>query len=170
VRRRGWPRAAVAGGLTAAAAAAVLAGWFAQSDYLDDRYARGGLPEPIGPSYLVLRDVEHARIAIGGFLGHYPLYGRRPRNIVDVPVVAEPHGDSRPIASCREWQVALASGDYDFVVTAPDPDGTLPVEAAWTRAYPSAREVLRVGHNSVFELGRADARTERRSRGRAQSC
>jgi hypothetical protein len=155
VRRSGWPRRALVGGLTVATAGAVLAGWFVQSDYLEQRYARGGLPEPIGPSYLMLRDVEHARIAIGGFLGHYPLYGRRPRNTVDVPVVAEPHGDSRPIASCREWQAALASGDYDYVVTAPDPDGALPVEAAWTRAYPPAREVLHVGHNSVFKLGRS---------------
>jgi hypothetical protein len=51
------------------------------------------------------------------------------------------------------------------VVTAPDPDDVLPVETAWTRAYPPAREVLRVGHNSVFELGRADARTFRPSCG-----
>jgi len=165
VRRSRWPRAAVAGALTLAAAGAVLAGWLAQSDYLEHRYARGGLPEPIGASYLRLRDVEHARIAVGGFLGHYPLYGRRPRNTVGVPVVAEPHGDSRPIASCREWQAALASGDYDFVVTAPDPDGVLPVESAWTRAYAPAREVLRVGHNSVFKLGRAHARTSGRSCG-----
>ena len=78
-----------------AAAAAVLAGWLAQTDYLEQRYARGGLPEPIGASYLRLRDVEHARIAVGGFIGHYPLDGRRPRNTVEVPVVAKPKGDSR---------------------------------------------------------------------------
>ena len=165
VRRGRLPRRAVAAGLAVAAAAAVLAGWFAQDDYLEHRYARGGLPEPIGASYLRLRDVEHARIAVGGFLGHYPLYGRRPRNTVEVPVVAESNGDSRPITTCREWHAALASGDYDFVVTAPDPDGVLPVETAWTRAYRSARELLRVGHNSLFELGPADGRKSRRSCG-----
>jgi hypothetical protein len=153
-RRRPLGRAVVAVGLTLAGLLAVGLGWPVQKDYLEDRYARGGLPEPIGASYLRLRDVKGARIAVGGFIGHYPLYGREPENTVDIPVVPESHGDFRPIRSCSEWQAALDKGHYDYVVTAPDESGTPPKQAAWTRADPRAREILKSGDDTVFQLDR----------------
>jgi hypothetical protein len=151
VPRRGVAAAAVA----LAALVAVAIGWPTQKDYLDQRYARGGLPEPIEPSYLRLRDVKGARIAVGGFIGHYPLYGREPDNTVDIPDVPESHGDFRPIRTCSEWLAALDAGHYDYVVTAPDEGGTPPKETAWTRADPRAHVILRVGRNTVFRLDRA---------------
>jgi hypothetical protein len=153
-RRRVLPRRLPALGLALATLIVLVAGWPVQMRYLEDRYARGGLPEPIGPSYLALRDVKGAHIAAGGFIGHYPLYGRRPENTVDIPVVAESHGDFRPIRSCREWVRALERGRYDYVVTAPAEDGTPPPEEAWTRADPRARQILRAGRNTVFRLDR----------------
>ena len=156
LRRRRLPRVTPALALAFAAVVAVVAGWPVQRQYLDDRYARGGLPEPIEPSYLALRDVKGAHIAVGGFIGNYPLYGRRPENTVDFPVIPESHGDFRRIENCPDWVAALESGDYDYVVTAPDEAGELPPEEAWTRADPRARQVLREGHNTVFRLeGRA---------------
>ena len=136
-----------------------------RDDYLGDRYTRGGLTEPIAPSYLRLRDLDDARIAIAGFLGHYPLYGREPDNIVALPARRTAHGGFRRIRSCGEWLRALDAGDYDYVVTAPDERGRVPAETAWTRLDPHATEILAAGRNVVFRLDHARPR-----RGSAARC
>ena len=66
--------------------------------------------------------------------------------------------------TCAEWRQALADGGYTHVVTTYDPfnPGTLTdtKEALWTRTDPAAKQILRDGPVSVFELDRA-ARSER---------
>ena len=60
------------------------------------------------------------------------------------------------IPDCETWRKQLADGDYRYVVTTYDPftPGTLSdtKEALWTRKDAGAREILRDGPVSVFEL------------------
>jgi hypothetical protein len=151
-KRRAIPRAGWVGALGLAGVLALAGGWLVRNDYLRDRYTDGGLPEPTGPSYMRLRNVDGARIAVAGFLAHYPLYGRKPNNTVVLPAQRLEHGDLRRIRSCREWLAALAEGRYDYVVTAPDQNGAVPPETTWTRADPRAREVIAMDGNVVFRL------------------
>ena len=60
------------------------------------------------------------------------------------------------IPTCATWRRALADGAYTHVVTTYDPflpgELTDTKEALWTREDPAAREILRDGPVSVFEL------------------
>jgi hypothetical protein len=62
-------------------------------------------------------------------------------------------GSFFPITSCRAWRRALASGRYDYVVTAPNPlIPKTPIEETWTRGDRAARVEIRDGHATVFRL------------------
>lgn len=85
-----------------------------------------------------------ARIAIGGSLGPYLLYGRDLSNRV-VNIGRLSHGNWTPIRSCRAWRGALANGHYDYVITSPPlylyERTPPPNQAAWTRSDPAATEL-----------------------------
>jgi hypothetical protein len=150
-------RLMLAGAATAVTAAALAIGWRVQTHFLEHRYPAGRwLPDPIGASYERLRTVSHARIAIAGFLAHYPLYGADLSNWIDFPAQRGPHGIFRRITNCQEWHDALAQGHYAFVVTENHFGNTPPPEAAWTRSYPAATLIVRVGTNELFRIGGED--------------
>jgi hypothetical protein len=110
---------------------------------------RGGLPESVGPGYLLLRKAEPTRVAVAGFFAHYPLYGLNLDNIVEFPVRYNGFTTFRRISSCRGWHEALAEGDYEYVVTVTFEDH-VPPENEWTDSYPGSRPVLSGEDSTVF--------------------
>jgi hypothetical protein len=130
---------------------AVGIGWFVQRDYLQNRYVRGGLPEAVGPAYVLLRKAEPTRVAVAGFFAHYPLYGLNLDNVVEFPVRYNGLTTFRPISSCRGWHEALAEGDYEYVVTVTFED-LVPPENEWTDSYPGSRPVLSGEDSTVFRI------------------
>jgi len=95
---------------------------------------------------------------VRGVFNQYPFYGTDLSNRVQWLGKEGPDGAYLRIPSCAEWRRALADGGYTHVVTTYDPyqpdSLTDTKEGLWTRADPAAREILRDGPVSVFELDR----------------
>ena len=156
------PRAARAwaAGLAWAVTLAVLAaGWWEQNHYLERRYDNLSPALKIADAVRWARDVRGAKIAISGIRGvfnQYPFYGTDLSNQVQWLGRSGPDGAYERIPTCTEWRQALADGGYTHVVTMYDPfnPGSLTdtKEALWTRQDPAAKQVLRDGPVSVFEI------------------
>jgi hypothetical protein len=149
---------AVAAGLAVLAAVAVIAGYFEQRQYLDERYADPAavLPNPgLDAVFLWSRNAEDSRIATTA-TRQYPLYGTDLSNHVQYVGIERPSAGFVGASSCEAWRAAVDAGDYDYVVTALDrieEDGPrVPPERDWTEGSPNAREIVRDGPASVFEL------------------
>jgi hypothetical protein len=142
-----------------AAFGALVAGWWEQNHYLERRYENLSPELHLAEAARWARDLRGARIAIGGVRGvftQFVYYGTDLSNEVQWLGKEGPDGAFLRIPSCAEWRQALADGGYTHVVTTYDPyrpaSGLDPKEARWTRADPSATEVLRDGPVSIFEL------------------
>jgi tryptophan-rich sensory protein len=140
-RIRAWGVVAICG-----LAALALLAWPAERTYLRTRYASGG---PFSCELIrcaplsFIQSLHRARVALGGSLGPYLLYGRDLSNRV-VNIGRRVGGNWSPIQSCRSWRQALASGDYDYVVTSPPLYLYVNVptpQASWTRTDPAATEL-----------------------------
>ncbi|MEA3019911.1 MAG: hypothetical protein QOI47_1435 [Actinomycetota bacterium] len=144
-------RGVVAIGGAAVTLAALVWGWQVQHDQLSDRYEVGTTGRYV--AYRYFADVEHARVAVGGFADDYPFVGVELSNWVQFIGVDQPHGGFRPAATCREWMTALRAGRYDYVVLSRSrvAQGT-PPETAWTATDPSAQVVLHRDVTTVFRL------------------
>jgi hypothetical protein len=129
---------------------AILVGGFVHEDYLRHRYAGGGY---LGAIYEWARTVHDERIGVVGTPLQYPLYSDDLSNYVQYVGRRGSDGSFFPITSCRAWRRALASGRYDYVVTAPNPlIPKTPIEETWTRGDRAARVEIRDGHATVFRL------------------
>ena len=105
------------------------------------------------------RGLEDSKVAISGVRGvfnQYPFYGTDLSNEVQWLGIEGEDGAFLRISDCETWRAELADGGYTHVVTTYDPflPGQLTdtKEALWTREDPAARELLRDGPVSVFEL------------------
>lgn len=158
----GAPRAWTAGLAACVALGALGAGWLEQRHYLERRYENTSPELRLAGALRWARDLRDARVAIGGIRGvfnQYPFYGTDLSNRVQWLGVEGEEGAYLRIATCERWREELADGRFTHVVTTYDPfdPGRLTdtKEALWTRADPAAREILRDGPVSVFELRRA---------------
>jgi hypothetical protein len=149
--RRARPALLVLGAVILVAALAV-GGRVVERRYLRNRYAHD--PTELGQAYKWFRSVRHQRVAVAGTPDQYPFYGLDLSNVVDYMGVRGPHGEYSAFRRCRDFRQALARGRYRYVVAFPNvkADPEQPPEAGWTKADPSAREVLRAGRASVFRI------------------
>jgi hypothetical protein len=152
---RGWA-VAVAG---VVAVGALGAGWWEQNHYLERRYEKLSPQLRLADAARWSRDLRDAKVAVSGVRGvfnQYPFYGTDLSNEVQWLGEEGPDGAFLRIADCASWRRALADGGYTHVVTTYDPflPGRLTdtKEGLWTRDDPAAREILRDGPVSVFEL------------------
>lgn len=141
------------------AVGALGAGWWEQNHYLERRYENLSPQLRLADAARWARDLRDARVAVGGIRGvfnQYPFSGTDLSNEVQWLGEEGPDGAFLRIRDCAGWRRALAAGDYTHVVTTYDPflPGRLTdtKEGLWTREDPAARQVLRDGPVSVFEL------------------
>jgi hypothetical protein len=153
------PLAWVAGLAAVVALGALGAGWWEQRHYLERRYENLSPQLKLADAARWARDLRDAKVAVSGIRGvfnQYPFYGTDLSNQVQWLGRTGPDGAYERIPTCAEWRQALADGGYTHVVTTYDPynPGTLTdtKEALWTREDPSAKQILRDGPVSVFEL------------------
>jgi len=147
-------------GLAALVAVGVLsAGWWEQRHFLEHRYDNLSPQLKIADAARWARDLRDAKVAISGVRGvfnQYPFYGTALENEVQWLGKEGPDGAYERIPTCSEWREALADGGYTHVITMYDPfnPGSLTdtKEALWTREDAGAKEVMRDGPVSVFEL------------------
>jgi hypothetical protein len=151
----------VAASLVAVAVVGALgAGWWEQRHYLERRYENLSPQLNLAEAVRWARGIEDSRIAIAGVRGvfnQFPFYGTELSNEVQWLGVEGPEGAYLRIPDCATWRAELAAGEYDYVVTTYDPydppdDLTDTKEGLWTREDAGARQVLRDGAVSVFEL------------------
>jgi hypothetical protein len=107
-------------------------------------------------AYRWAQDVQGARIATTSVL-MYGLTGDGLTNQVRYVGVPGPGGTFSDATTCHQWRDALDAGDFDFLVLAPQYQGTAPaVPRSWVRSR-AARTVWRSGPTMVFRLsGRLD--------------
>ncbi len=113
---------AVAIGLAVIALLATGAGYFAQRNYLEERYADPAavLSNPgLDAVFLWARGESGERIATNT-TRQYPLYGTDLSNHVQFVGVERPEGGFVAASDCESWRAAVDAGDYDYVVTALD--------------------------------------------------
>lgn len=95
-----------------------------------------------------------------GAFGQYVFYDSDLSNRVEYVGVRAPQGAYLPIDNCVEWRQAVNAGGYTYVVVTPASalgPGAAPQESLWTSGDPDAREILRSGPASVFQiLGKLD--------------
>ena len=153
------PLAWVAGLAAVVALLALGAGWWEQRHYLERRYDSLSPSLKLAEAVRWARDLRGAKVAVSGVRGvfnQYPFYGTDLSNRVQWLGREGPDGAYERIPTCAEWRQALADGGYTHVVTTYDPfnPGTLTdtKEALWTRRDAGAKQLLRDGPVSVFEL------------------
>ena len=161
-RDRRGPRVSLAwvAGLTAViAVGALAAGWWEQRHYLERRYENLSPELKLANAARWARDLRDAKVAVAGVRGvfnQFPFYGTDLSNQVQWLGVEGPDGAYLRIPTCAEWRQELADGGYTHVVTTYDPfnPGSLTdtKEGLWTREDPAAKQILRDGPVSVFEL------------------
>jgi hypothetical protein len=136
---------AIGAGSVAVIAVAVLAGWFVQRDYLDQRYVDAGLPnDNTNESF---RDVHDARVASIARDHFYPLFGLDLSN--DVELVEGPRSGS-DVERCRAWRRMLDG--YDFVVLGSDPFAPQRPDPAWIADDPAVSVALVDGDETVYRV------------------
>ena len=155
----GAPLAWAAGIAAVVAIGALGAGWWEQRHYLERRYENLSPQLKLADAVRWARDLRDAKVAVSGIRGvfnQFPFYGTDLSNEVQWLGTEGPDGAYERIPTCAEWRQALADGGYTHVVTTYDPfnPGTLTdtKEALWTRTDPGAKQILRDGPVSVFEL------------------
>jgi hypothetical protein len=149
-----------AAGLTALIAIGALgAGWWEQRHYLEHRYENLSPNLKLAGAVRWARDLRDANVAVSGIRGvfnQFPFYGTDLSNHVQWLGLKGPDGAYVRIPTCQQWRQALADGQFTHVVTTYDPFNpgrlTDTKEALWTRTDPSAKQILRDGPVSVFEL------------------
>jgi hypothetical protein len=141
------PRGVLAAGSALAVLVVVAGGWALQRVYFHNRYTQPRLQQPVDSVALALSGVSHARIAVTGFFETFPLNGVDLSNRVEVPA-ARTKARFDPYTSCRSWLSALQRDRYAYVVTAQEGGGE-PVQAAWTRRFPGARELGRSAPGTI---------------------
>jgi hypothetical protein len=153
------PRRATVAIAAAVAVAVLAAGWWEQNHFLERRYQNLSPALKLDDAARWASNLRDARVAVGGVRGvfnQYPFYGADLSNEVQWLGEKGPDGAFLRIPTCAGWRTALAEGAYTHVVTTYDPfqPGSLTdtKEALWTREDPAAREILRNGPVSVFEL------------------
>ena len=165
-RDRGWIGPAATRRSTAlVAAAAVLgtlfAGFAIERHYLERRYENLSPELHIAEPVRWARDLRDARIAVSGVRGvfnQYAFYGTDLSNYVQWLGTEGADDAYLRIPDCETWRREINAGGYTHVVTMYDPfdpaKGNLTdtKEALWTRTDPHAKQVLRDGPVSVFEI------------------
>ena len=138
---------------------AIGAGYLVQRHYLERRYENLSPQLKLADAVRWARGLEDSKVAISGVRGvfnQYPFYGTDLSNEVQWLGVEGEDGAFLRISDCETWRAELADGGYTHVVTTYDPflPGQLTdtKEGLWTREDPAARQLLRDGPVSVFEL------------------
>ena len=153
------PLAWVAGLAAVIAIGALGAGWWEQRHYLEHRYENLSPNLKLADAVRWARDLRGANVAVSGVRGvfnQFPFYGDDLSNHVQWLGIKGPDGAYQRIPTCEQWRQALADGRYTHVVTTYDPFNpgklTDTKEALWTRTDPAAKQILRDGPVSVFEI------------------
>jgi hypothetical protein len=156
---RGAPRRWAVGLVCLVLAGGLAGGWWLQDHYLERRYQNLSPQLRLAEAVRFGGDLRDARVAMAGVRGvfnQYPFYGTDLSNHVQWLGIEDEDGAFLRIPTCAAWREALTRGDYTHVVTMYDPFDPGPLtdtkESLWTREDPAAREVLRDGPVSVFEL------------------
>ena len=138
---------------------AIGVGYLVQRHYLERRYENLSPQLKLADAVRWARGLEDSKVAVSGVRGvfnQYPFYGTDLSNHVQWLGIEGEDGAYLRIADCETWRAELADGGYTHVVTTYDPflPGQLTdtKEALWTREDPAARQILRDGPVSVFEL------------------
>ncbi len=138
---------------------AIGAGYLVQRHYLERRYENLSPQLRLADAVRWARGLEDSKVAVSGVRGvfnQYPFYGADLSNQVQWLGVEGEDGAYLRIPDCETWRAELADGGYTHVVSTYDPflPGQLTdtKEALWTREDPAARQLLRDGPVSVFEL------------------
>lgn len=139
----------------ASSAVLLLFGWPAAHDYVRDRYR--GPTDPkleslhMDAAYRWASRMSDRRIATTSIL-QYGLYGDHLSNVVRYVGVQGPRGTYTEPTTCRGWREALDAGGFDFLVLAPEYEGSAPaVPPGWVRSA-NARPILRADPTTVFKL------------------
>jgi hypothetical protein len=171
--RRGLKPVPLAGIGAAVLIALAVAGRFAQSHYLDERYSSTApdyprseqpaieLGQGLGAAYDWARGTAGLKIALSGTMGalfQYGLWGGDSSNSVTYIGEHGPRGSFNEIPECPEWIAALNDGDYDYVVTTPtyhqdDPAAdTAPVQRDWISRAGNVTRVAGAGLVDVWKV------------------
>jgi hypothetical protein len=142
-------------------------GYTVQRDYLETRFANEGTADEqipgmnLNSAYRWARDVESARIGLGGttagFAG-YGFYGTDLTNRVRYLGEEGPHGAFNAIPTCAGFREAVNDADLDYLVTAPflnflHPGDPIPSpEARWLQGERAVRPILRSGAVTVWRV------------------
>jgi hypothetical protein len=142
VRQPARPRPATLIGATAVLVVGIVAaGFVVQRHYFRERYRIGDASNPgLGAIYGWAQTISHARVALYGSVEQYPLYGATDSNHVTYLGQHTTDGGFVPINSCRAWQRALQTGEYQYVVLAPAPTTAIPI--TWTTQDPDLKPIL----------------------------
>jgi hypothetical protein len=171
--RRGLKPVPLAGVGAVALIALAVAGRFAQSHYLDERYSSTApdyprteqpaveLGQGLGAAYDWARGTGGLNIALSGTMGamfQYGLWGGDSSNEVTYIGEHGPRGSFNEIPECPEWIAALNDGDYDYVVTTPtyhqdNPAAdTAPVQRDWISRAGNVTRVAGAGLVDVWKV------------------
>jgi hypothetical protein len=118
-----------------------------------DRHRMGSLlvSSHMDAAFQWARGVRGARIGTSSIL-MYGLTGDALLNQVRFVGVPGPRGTFSDATTCRQWRDAVDSGEFNFLVLAPEYQGPAPaVPRAWVRSR-NARAVLRSGPVTIFRL------------------
>jgi hypothetical protein len=156
-----------------ATALTIFLAYGAQRGYLGNRYVASLAPPAPGfratPQWRVIqewgRTLRGERLGVVGppaAYGQYVFSGADLSNYVRYVGMPGPNGAYLPIADCVDWFRALNDGRYRYVVVTPaaalGPE-SVPQESLWMSLDRTAREIVRSGAASVFEIaGRLDPR------------
>jgi hypothetical protein len=171
--RRGLKPVPLAGVGAVALIALAVAGRFAQTHYLDERYSSTATDYPrteqpavelgqgLGAAYDWARGTGGLNIALSGTMGamfQYGLWGGDSSNEVTYIGEHGPRGSFNEIPECPEWIAALNDGDYDYVVTTPtyhqdNPAAdTAPVQRDWISRAGNVTRVAGAGLVDVWKV------------------
>ena len=80
-------------------------------------YSATGHAAPISTSVFSWgREIRHARIAVSGSWGQFPLFGPTLSNRVQYVSITGPNGTFQDATTCGAWRRAVDGGDYTYLV------------------------------------------------------
>jgi hypothetical protein len=146
------PGRVLACGAAIAAVVVLVAGFWVQRRYFDDRYvARSPTNHTAVDRWA--HDVAGRRIATVGISMSYPLYGTEQTNQVDYLGVDHGDGSFTSLPDCHALLRAIDDGGYDFVVAGPFKTGLENApEREWLHTDDRAKSLFVDGGVEVFEI------------------
>lgn len=149
-------RAVVLGVAVVSAVAVLVAGFWVQRSYLDDRYRTPRDGARASVAWPWAQDLPPTSIGVFGDLFQHPYAGPDLATRVHYVGVELDDGGFRRARTCREWRRALADDDAEYVVLSPSIflSDTREIDdpLRWTRSVPGTEEVFTRGSTTVLRL------------------